>query len=90
MRLIDADKLKLISIPVYLKSEVDAQLTIEIPKGKWIIDDLDEYDCNRVWTCHCSRCNKNPLNFVSGTANWWICKIDLPKYCPNCGAEMEV
>lgn len=62
----------------------------EMPKGKWIIDDLDNYDCNRVWTCHCSICNRNPLNYIYGWTQWWLCKTQMPRYCPSCGAEMEV
>lgn len=62
----------------------------EKPKGKWIIDDLDEYYRGKIWKCHCSKCGKDPLNYVFGTENWWLCKTQMPKYCPNCGIEMEV
>ena len=53
-------------------------------KAKWIVDDK-EY--NRIWHCHCSKCKKDPQDYIGGTENWWL--VRLPKFCPNCGAEME-
>lgn len=54
-------------------------------KGYWVNLDIERY---RMWNCKCSKCFKSPLNFVGGSENWWLVK--LPKYCPNCGSEMEI
>ena len=51
--------------------------------GKWIIDD-EEY--GRIWHCHCPNCGKDPQDYIGGTENWWL--VRLPKYYPDCGAEM--
>lgn len=58
--------------------------------GKWIIDDYEELNhITKVWRCHCSSCNKDPMNFVYGSENWWTYKHKLPHICPNCGSLME-
>lgn len=56
----------------------------ERKKGKWIIDNKET---GRIWHCHCSNCRKDPQDHIGGTENWWL--VRLPKYCPNCGADMR-
>ena len=51
--------------------------------GKWIIDQKEGY---RIWHCHCSKCNKDPQDFIGGSEDWWV--IRLSDFCPNCGAKM--
>lgn len=53
-------------------------------KGYWI--DLD-IEGRKIYGCRCSKCQKNPIYFISGYEDWWM--HQLPKYCPNCGYEME-
>lgn len=50
--------------------------TVEERKGKWI-----EVEPKGVWTSvyHCSECGGAVLS----------CKVDLPKYCGHCGADMR-
>ena len=57
---------------------------IKQSKGYWIGLDIEGY---KIYDCKCSKCSKNPLDLVYGSENWWM--IELPKYCPNCGSEME-
>ena len=72
---------------VFFESMVEEQPTVEKRKGKWVIDELDKYNV-RIWKCHCSKCNKDPLNYVYSPEKLWISKKQLPSYCPNCGADM--
>ena len=51
--------------------------------GKWIIDQKEGY---RIWHCHCSKCNKDPQDFIGGSEDWWV--IRLSDFCPNCGCRM--
>lgn len=51
--------------------------------GHWIIE---EDILNRIHHCRCSRCNKDPQDYVEGTEDWWLGK--LPNYCPTCGENM--
>jgi hypothetical protein len=55
--------------------------------GHWILVDAEG---DSAWHCKCSRCGKDPLHYVCGSENWWLAKSHLPKFCPNCGARMEV
>ena len=58
--------------------------------AKWIIDDSEEFlHLKKIWNCHCSNCNKDPLNFVGGSENWWTYEHKLPPYCPYCSAKMD-
>lgn len=53
--------------------------------GHWII----EVDIlNRIHHCRCSKCNKDPQDYVEGTEDWWLGK--LPNYCPTCGENMII
>lgn len=53
--------------------------------GHWIIKtDM----LGRIWECHCSICNGDPLDYICGTEDWWLCK--LPNYCPTCGENMII
>ena len=51
--------------------------------GYWMIE---EDILNRIHHCRCSRCNKDPQDYVEGTEDWWLGK--LPNYCPTCGENM--
>lgn len=53
--------------------------------GHWIIK-TDMF--GRIWECHCSICNGDPLDDICGTEDWWLGK--LPDYCPNCGGNMII
>jgi rubrerythrin len=55
--------------------------------GHWILVDVEG---GKVWHCKCSKCGKDPQDYVWGSENWWLIKSRLPKFCPNCGARMEV
>ena len=56
--------------------------------GKWI-DVADEYDKRAGRHDYvCSECKTFARSFVSGYEDWWC--GTAPKYCPNCGLEMEV
>lgn len=57
---------------------------VQKSKGYWINLDIEGY---KIYNCKCSKCRKSPLNFIGGYEDWWMLK--LPKYCPNCGSEME-
>ena len=58
--------------------------------GEWVIDDYEEMNhITRVYRAHCSLCKKDPLNFVYGTESWFTYKHKLPRFCPNCGADMK-
>lgn len=50
--------------------------------GNWLIK--EEY--GRIYECRCSICNKDPLDYIYGTEDWWLGQ--LPNYCPNCGERM--
>lgn len=57
--------------------------------GKWIIDIGEkEFNRERVDACHCSVCNKDPLNFVYASEDWYTYADKLPSNCPNCGCRM--
>lgn len=60
------------------------KIVVRQSKSYWINLDIEGYN---IYNCKCSKCSKSPLNFVGGSENWWM--IKLPKYCPNCGSEME-
>lgn len=60
------------------------KIVVRQSKSYWINLDIDRYN---IYDCKCSKCSKSPLNFVGGSENWWM--LELPKYCPNCGSEME-
>jgi hypothetical protein len=53
-------------------------------KGKWV--DIKK-DGNRIYRCRCSECGKNPIEYTYGYEDWWF--EELPKFCPDCGTEME-
>lgn len=53
--------------------------------GHWILTDV-EY--NRVYSCNCSECGKDSVDYIHGSEDWWLIKYRLPKYCPNCGVKM--
>lgn len=53
--------------------------------GHWIIE---EDILNRIHHCRCSKCNKDPQDYVEGTEDWWLGK--LPNYCPHCGENMII
>lgn len=60
----------------------------ELKTGKWI-DTADEYDKRaRRHDYYCSECRTFAGDFISGYEDWWCC--EPPKYCPHCGAKMEV
>ena len=54
-------------------AEAEAEDVQPINRGKWV-----------DW-CNCSICGNRPDNYMKGNI-WLNC---LPKYCPNCGAEMQ-
>ena len=54
--------------------------------GHWVLTDVEG---NRIWHCSCSECGKDPQNYIGGSENWWLIKNNLPKFCPNCGADMR-
>jgi hypothetical protein len=56
----------------------------ERKKGKWV--DIKK-DGNRIYRCRCSECGKNPIEYTYGYEDWWF--EELPKFCPDCGTEME-
>lgn len=56
------------------------------PHGEWILTDIER---DRVWHGHCSECGKDPQDYIGGTEDWWLLRNNLPKFCPNCGAEMR-
>lgn len=66
------------------KTIKELKYIVQKSKGYWINLDIEGYN---IYNCKCSKCNKSPLNFVGGSENWWM--FELPKYCPNCGSEME-
>ena len=75
---------KFIKLAIETLEKEPCENVVERKKGKWIIDDK-EY--NKIWHCHCSKCKKDPQDYVGGSENWWL--VQLPNYCPNCGLEME-
>ena len=66
------------------KTIKELKYIVQKSKSYWINLDIDRYN---IYDCKCSKCGKSPLNFVGGSENWWM--LELPKYCPNCGSEME-
>lgn len=62
----------------------DIKMIAKQSKSYWINLDIDRYN---IYDCKCSKCSKSPLSFVGGYEDWWM--LELPKYCPNCGSEME-
>ena len=56
--------------------------------GKWF-DNVDIYDKRAQKHDYlCLECKTHALDFVMGSEDWWC--HTAPKYCPNCGAKMEV
>ena len=53
--------------------------------GKWLFDDgrvaTGELQDKNV---HCSICGHS-----APSKPWWECHLELTKFCPNCGAQME-
>lgn len=66
-------------IPSY--NSIKTELEQTIPKGKWII--LDECANEGVY---CSECHKKVFKLEFRPTMKWR----NFKYCPNCGAEMEI
>ena len=66
------------------KTIKELKYIVEKSKGYWLDLDIEGYN---IYNCKCSKCSKSPLNFVGGYEVWWM--LELPKYCPNCGSEME-
>ena len=67
-----------------MNNTIDSMKIIKQSKGHWLNLDIVGYE---IYDCKCGMCSKSPLNFVGGSENWWM--LELPKYCPNCGSEME-
>lgn len=55
-------------------------------KGHWILTDVEG---NKVWHCRCSECGKDPQDYIGGSEDWWLIRNNLPKFCPNCSADMR-
>jgi hypothetical protein len=68
---------------IYDTTEAIERLPIIQPRrGKWI-DDGSELGCQ------CSQCGKTLDEYVNcGTE--YMTLTEIPKFCPNCGAKMEV
>ena len=73
--------------PYEYEAIADGKPLEQEPKtGHWILTDVEGY---RVWHCNCSECGKDPQDYVGGSENWWLIRNNLPKFCPNCGADMR-
>lgn len=56
--------------------------------GKWF-DNANKYDKRaQKHDYFCLECKTHAMDFICGSEDWWCGKP--PKYCPNCGAKMEV
>ena len=61
--------------------EIEKLPSAEPKKGQWVRKEKEIYDGKRVWWYECSEC---AWSAPSPTCNWEY------KYCPNCGARMEI
>lgn len=68
-----------------LLSQIEWEIDNEPKKGKWEI--VDE-EGGKIWNCVCPKCGHDPLEYISGSEDWWLRK-PLPNYCPCCGADMR-
>ena len=66
------------------RGEIEKLPSVTQKSGYWIIDQKEGY---KIWHCHCSKCNKDPQDFIGGSENWWV--IRLSDFCPNCGCRMR-
>lgn len=52
--------------------------------GRWILTDVER---DRIWSCNCSECGKDILDYIYGSEEWWLIYGNLPKFCPTCGSR---
>lgn len=57
----------------------------EKPTGEWEIVDAEG---RKIWNCVCTNCGHDPQEYIGGTENWWLTKLHLPNFCPNCGVRI--
>ena len=67
---------------------IEAEPTADVREnvhGKWLFDDGNvATGIFQDKNVHCSICGHS-----APSKPWWECHLELTKFCPNCGAQME-
>lgn len=77
----DGSQETIATIGAYLRGYGQGKADAEPKRGKWI-DDGSELGCQ------CSQCGKTLDEYINcGTE--YMTLTEIPKFCPNCGADMR-